>query len=188
MPDRGALEVRGVVRRQEHVSRSVPFVTDVSLVLEQAEHASDGRIARLVREVGEDIGRGGALAADEDVHDLSLATAELGQRFGHNIWYSASGAASCTYTSTEEASGQQSLAEHGGGIAGKHQLPVRGDRRDPLGHETLVKVAEVELRPELASIVIAQLEDAHLPEEVAAVRRIVRPALRFASRGGCGDV
>src|SRR5690348_6562925 len=73
------------------------------------------------------------------------------------------------------------LSKNRRGIARQQQLPMRRDRRDSVRHETLMELAKVELRSELSLVIVAQLQNPHLAEKVAAVRRIVCTAFRFAA-------
>jgi len=63
--------------RQVEVAVAVELVAEMALVLEDAEHRPDCRIARRIREPGEDVGRADPALAIDDVHDLPLATAEI---------------------------------------------------------------------------------------------------------------
>ena len=53
------------------------FVADVSLLLEDAKEGADGGVARRVGEPFHHLGCGRAADAEEEVHDLSLAAAEV---------------------------------------------------------------------------------------------------------------
>ena len=83
MPYSGALQILGVVSRNEDVSRTVPFVPYVPLFLQQSQHAADRRVTRLIGKVGQDFGRRRTLSADEDVHDLAFAATQLCERLDH---------------------------------------------------------------------------------------------------------
>ena len=69
-------------------------------------------------------------------------------------------------------------------VAGEEEHALRFDRGDPVRHESLVEVAEIELRSEARRVVRAQLDDGALAEKVAAVGRIVRGTLGLAFRRG----
>src|SRR5690242_6343630 len=58
-------------------------MSDVAFLLEEPQHATDRRIARLIWKVGEDIRGSRTFATHQDVHDLSLAATELGEWLDH---------------------------------------------------------------------------------------------------------
>src|SRR5690606_9983275 len=64
-------------RRQVDVARPVLLVTELTLVLEHADQRAHGRIARRIRELGEDLVDGHATVAVDDIHDLPLAPTEV---------------------------------------------------------------------------------------------------------------
>src|SRR5688572_2798115 len=61
-----------------HVAGSVLAVPEVSLLLEHVHRGADGRVARRVRQLGDDVGDRRFAVAVQDVHDLPLAPGELG--------------------------------------------------------------------------------------------------------------
>src|SRR5262249_50099935 len=64
-----------------HVAEIFSLVADVSLLFEDAERSADGRVARRIGEGLLHVGRGRLAGAVEDVHDLTLATTQLGGWF-----------------------------------------------------------------------------------------------------------
>src|SRR5262245_43075528 len=105
-----ALELLAARGGQVHVARTVPFVAHVALLLEKAQHAADRRVAGRVRQLLAYLRGGRATPAEEHVHDLPLATAELRVETGHRGspagMTGAVPSTRCEYTSTPSTLGQ----------------------------------------------------------------------------------
>ena len=69
------------------VDVGAPFllVADVALLLEDAQERSDGGVARRVGESFHHLGGGGSADAEEEVHDLSLASAQVAAVVAHVV-------------------------------------------------------------------------------------------------------
>ena len=91
MAEGAPADAGGLGGRHVDVAQVFGFVAGVAFFFQRAELGADGGVAGTVRHVLVDFGRGGALAAVEDFHDLPLAAAQVECRFevvGHMLAFS----------------------------------------------------------------------------------------------------
>ena len=63
-------------RRRVDVAHAVVFVPDIAFLFEHAQLSADGGVGLAAWQIVHDLSRGGAAAAQEDIHDLTLAAGE----------------------------------------------------------------------------------------------------------------
>ncbi len=96
-----------------HINKPHPvvFVPGMALLLKHPELRADGGITRLARQLRHDLGGCGASPAEEDVHDLPLATGQCGVKGrGHSVIF----VAVCAIEITPPPAGCQMALRSGG--------------------------------------------------------------------------